>query len=98
MDKYDALNVLIFGIIPVLFFAVFFFKQRKLLWAAPLMSTILTFAVYAMTLEPSIMKIFSNNEWRGFLLLALTMQFGIAAVLTVGGYLMARILKRKSIK
>ena len=96
MDKYDALNVLIFGIIPVLSVAVFFFKKSKLMWAAPLMSTILAFAVYAMTLEPSIMKIFSNNEWRGFLLLALLMQFGIAAIFTVAGYLTAHILKRKN--
>ena len=98
MDKSDALNVLIYGIIPFLSVAVFFVKNRKLLWAAPLISTLLAFPVYAIILEPSIIKIFSNNEWRGFLLLALLMQFGIAVVLTLGGYLMAHILKRKSNK
>ena len=94
MERYEVLNVLLFGVIPVLSVAVIFIKKRKLMWAAPLMSTILAFAVYAMTLEPSITKVFGNNEWRGFLLLALLMQFGIAAVLTVGGYLTAHILKR----
>ena len=96
MDKYDVINVLIFVVIPVISVSVFFFMTRKLLWIAPLLSSILAFAVYAITLEPSIIKIFSNNEWRGFLLLALLMQFGIAAVLTVGGYLTAHILKRKN--
>lgn len=96
MNKYDMLNILIFGIIPVLSVAVFFIKKRKLLWAAPLLSTILAFAVYAITLEPSIIKVFSNNEWRGFLFLALLMQFGIATVLTAVGYLVEHIRKRKA--
>lgn len=96
MDKYDALNVLIFGFFPVLSVAVFFLMKRKLLWAAPLISTVLAFIVYAVALEPSIVKIFSNNEWRGFLLLALLMQFGIAAILTAAGYLLAHILKGKN--
>ena len=96
MDKYDALNVLIFGVFPVLSVAVLFLMKRKLLWAAPLISTVLAFIVYAVALEPSIVKIFSNNEWRGFLLLALLMQFGIAAILTDAGYLLAHILKGKN--
>ena len=95
MDKYDVLNILIFVVIPVISMSVLFFRKRKLLWIAPLLSVMLAFAVYAITLEPSIIKIFSNNEWRGFLLLALLMQFGIAAILTAAGYLMAHILKRK---
>ena len=96
MDKYDVINVLIFVVIPVLSVSVFFFMKRKLLWIAPLLSVMLAFAVYAITLEPSIIKIFSNNEWRGFLLLAMLMQFGIAAVLTAAGYLTAYLLKRKN--
>ena len=96
MDKYDVLNVLIFVVIPVISVSVFFFMKRKLLWIAPLLSSILAFAVYAITLEPSIIKIFSNIEWRGFLLLAMLMQFGIAAVLTAAGYLIAYLLKRKN--
>ena len=95
MDKYDVINVLIFVVIPVLSVSVFFFMKRKLLWIAPLISTVLAFIVYAVALDPFIVKILSNNEWRGFLLLALLMQFGIAAILTATGYLMAHILKRK---
>ena len=96
MDKYDVLNILIFVGIPVISMSVLFFRKRKLLWIAPLLSVMLAFAVYAITLEPSIIKIFSNNEWRGFLLLALLMQFGIAVLLTAVGYLIAYILKRKN--
>ena len=96
MDKYDVINVLIFVVIPVLSVSVFFFMKRKLLWIAPLISTVLAFIVYAIALDPFIVKILSNNEWRGFLLLALLMQFGIAAILTAAGYLVAHILKRKN--
>jgi len=96
MNKYDVLNILIFVVIPVISMSVLFFRKRKLLWIAPLLSVMLAFAVYAITLEPSIIKIFSNNEWRGFLLLALLMQFGIAVLLTAVGYLIAYILKRKN--
>ena len=96
MDKYDVLNVLIFVVIPVISVSVLFFMKRKLLWIAPLLSIMLAFVVYAVTLEPSIIKAFSNNEWRGFLLLALLIQFGIAVLLTAVGYLIAYILKRKN--
>lgn len=96
MDKYDVINVLIFVVIPVISMSVLFFRKRKLLWIAPLLSIMLAFVVYAVTLEPSIIKAFSNNEWRGFLLLALLMQFGIAVLLTAVGYLLAHILKRKN--
>ena len=96
MDKYDVLNILIFVVIPVISVSVLFFRKRRLLWIAPLLSIMLAFIVYAVTLEPSIIKAFSNNEWRGFLLLALLMQFGIAVLLTAVGYLLAHILKRKN--
>ena len=96
MDKYDVLNILIFVVIPVISVSVLFFMKRKLLWIAPLLSIMLAFVVYAVTLEPSIIKAFSNNEWRGFLLLALLIQFGIAVLLTAVGYLIAYILKRKN--
>ena len=96
MDKYDVINVLIFVVIPVISVSVLFFRKRRLLWIAPLLSIMLAFVVYAVTLEPSIIKAFSNNEWRGFLLLALFMQFGIAVILTAVGYLLAHILKRKN--
>ena len=96
MDKYDVINVLIFVVIPVISVSVLFFMKRKLLWIAPLLSIMLAFVVYAVTLEPSIIKAFSNNEWRGFLLLALLIQFSIAVLLTAVGYLLAHILKRKN--
>ena len=89
-------NMLIFGIIPVLTVIVIFIGKRKLLWIAPLISTALSFIAYMTALAPiTITEIFSNNEWRGFFLLAVFMQFVITAVLTLIAYFAAYILKRK---
>jgi Na+/melibiose symporter-like transporter len=41
------------------------------------------------------LEFFSNNEWRGFFILAMLMHFGIAVVLTAIAYFVAYILKRK---
>ena len=93
----DWLNILIFGVIPVLTVAIMFLVKRKMLWAAPIISTILAFVTYMIALLAPITleKFFSNSEWRGFLILALIIHFGIAVVLTVIAYLVAYILKRK---
>lgn len=89
-------NALIFGVIPVLTVIVVFVIQRKLLWTAPLISTVLAFLCYLITLAPiTIVEVFSNNEWRAFYILAMLMQFGITVVLTVVAYFVAYILKRK---
>ena len=89
-------NILIFGIIPVLTVAVIFIVKKKLLWIAPLISTVLAFTSYMIALVPiTIVELFSNNEWRGFFLLAILMQLVITVVLTVIAYFAAYILKRK---
>ena len=93
---YDWWNILIFGIIPVLTVAVIFIVKKKLLWIAPLISTVLAFTSYMIALVPiTIVELFSNNEWRGFFLLAILMQLVITVVLTVIAYFVAYILKRK---
>ena len=95
MDQYDVTNALIFAVLPVLTVATIFFTKRKLLWTAPFISTILAFITYTIALEPSIIKILSNNEWRSFLVLAMLMQLGVAAILTVIAYLVAHRLKQR---
>ena len=89
-------NILIFGVIPVLTVVIIFMTKRKLLWTVPLISTVLAFLCYLITLAPiTIVEVFSNNEWRAFYILAMLMQFGITVVLTVIAYFVAHILKGK---
>ena len=92
----DWWNVLIFGVIPVLTVIVIFFTKRKLLWIAPLISSALAFVTYMIALAPiTLEKLFSNNEWRGFFILAMLMHLGIVVILTAVAYLITYILERK---
>ena len=91
----DWLNILIFGVIPVLTVVIVFLVKRKMLWASPIISTVLALVTYIITIEPTMTEIFCNNEWRGFFLLAMFMHFGIAVVLTAITYFAAYIHKRK---
>ena len=89
-------NILIFGIIPVLTVAVIFIVKKKMLWIAPLISTVLAFISYIIAIVPiTIVELFSNGEWSEFFLLAMLMQLVITVVLTVIAYFVAYILKRK---
>lgn len=99
----DWQNTLIFLIIPVFTVSIVFFIKKKLLWLSPLISTILAFVAYMMNfrlggMQSPIIKIFSNNEWRSFLLLALLIHFVITVIVTMIAYLVAHILKRKQSK
>lgn len=92
-------NILIFGIIPILAVTVIFIGRRKLLWTAPLVSAALSFIAYIIALSPiTISEIFSDNEWRAFFILAMLMHLGIVAVLTILAYIVAYMLKRKSVQ
>ena len=91
----DWWNVLIFGVIPILTVAIIFVVKRNLLWISPIISTTLAFITYTIALTPTITEIFNNNEWRGFFILAMIMQLGIAVAITVIAYFVAYILKRK---
>ena len=89
-------NVLIFGVIPALSVVILFFAKRKLLWIAPLVSTALAFTAYMISFAPiSIVEVLSNNEWRGFFLLAMLMHIAVVVALTVIAYVIAFILNRK---
>ena len=87
----DWWNVSVYGLIPVLSVLLVFFIQRRFLWVAPLISTVSSFAISVMAM-PSILSV---SEYRGFLLWAMLLHFGIAIALTVIAYLVAYILKRK---
>ena len=95
----DWWNILIFGVIPGLTVVIIFIAKRKMLWTAPLISTALAFITYMIALDlislSEMLEFFSNNEWRGFYILAMLMHFGIVVVLTAIAYFVAYILKRK---
>lgn len=94
----DLLNVLIYGVIPLLTVVVIFFVKRKLLLAAPLISTALFVFTYLTVFSVSgieVSDLFGNSEWRGFFLLAMLIQLVIVITITVVAGLIAYILKRK---
>ena len=87
------MELLIFGGIPVLTVAATFLVKRKLLWAAPVM---LALIAYTIALGPvSMAEVFRNSEWRGFLLLAMLIQFGITAMLSAIAGFAAFIIRQK---
>ena len=91
-------NILIFGAIPVLTVVIIFIKKKRL-WTAPLISTALAFIAYIIAFAPiTPVELFSNNEWRGFFILALLIHIVIVVVLTLILYFVSRILKQKQQK
>ena len=91
-----CMELLIFGGIPVLTVAAIFLVKRKLLWAAPVISAALALIVYMVALGPvSMAEVFGNSEWRGFLLLAMLIQFGITAMLSAIAGFAAFIIRQK---
>lgn len=96
----DWFNIVIFGVIPVFTVMVVFFLKRKYLWVSPLISTVLAFITYNVAfrlsgIESPLLKIFTNSEWRGFLLLALIMHIVITIILTIITYLVIYVIKQK---
>ena len=99
----DGWNVLIFGVIPVFSMVVIFSIKRKLLWTAPVISTTLAFITYMIAfrtqgMHTPVIKIFSNNEWRAFFILAMLIHLGIVIFITVIASLVEYILKQKKKK
>ncbi len=92
---------MIFGVIPFLTVLILFFVKRRMLWAAPLISAVLAFIAYMIAfgvqgMQSPVVKIFGNNEWRGFFILAMLMHLGVVLVLTAIAYFVGRILKQKN--
>ena len=95
----DWWNILIFGVIPVLSVLIVFCVNKKFLWIAPLISVVLAFVAYMIALGIinlyDFLKFFSNNEYRGFFILAMFLHFAIAVILTAITYIVTYILKLK---
>jgi len=91
------LNLLVYCVIPFGTVAILFVVRRKLLWAAPAISTALATVTYILvfSLTSPILKVVTNGEWRGFFLLAMLIQLAVVAALTAAAGLLAYLLKRK---
>lgn len=88
----DWWNILIFGVIPVLSVLLVFIVKRKILWIAPLISTVFSIVV-SMIAMPSLL---SNNEHSAmFWGISIPIHLVIVVILTAIAYLVAYILKRK---
>ena len=85
-------NALVFCIIPILSVITVFFLKRKLLWIAPLISTVLSIAISVMMTSTSLL---TYKEHRAmFFGIVIPIQLVIVIILTVGAYLIAYIVKR----
>ena len=85
-------NISLFCIIPILSVVIIFSVKRKLLWIAPLISTVLSVVISVITM-PSIL---SYNEHRAmFFGIALPIHIVSVIVITAIAYLVAYILKQK---
>ena len=88
----DWWNIVFFGVIPILTVAIIFFVKRKLLWTAPLISTVLGVVISVISMP----TIISYSEHRAmFFVLVVPGQFVIGLILTVVAYWVAHILKQK---
>ena len=88
----DWWNVSVFGVIPVLSVAIFFFVKKKSLWIAPLISTVLSIVISIIAI-PSIL---SNSEHRAmFFGISIPVHLVIVIILTAIAYFVAHILKQK---
>ena len=86
------LNVLIYGVIPLLTVVIISVVKRKLLRVAPVISTVLAFISYTMIFTESLKRVgiempvfalFSDAEWRVWCFMAMALQLIIATILTV---------------
>lgn len=85
-------STIIFILLPLLSVTFVFFGKRRLLWIAPLISTILT-VLLTVILEPSMFRV---TEYRTmFFGIVIPIHIAISVVLTVIAYVVAYILKRR---
>ena len=85
-------NVSVFCIIPIISVVIVFIVKRKILWMAPLISSVLS-VVISIIAMPSIL---SNREHRAmFFGISIPIQLVIVIILTAIAYLAAYILKCK---
>ena len=90
------LNVLIFGVIPLLTVVIISVVKRSRLRMAPLISTVLAFTTYVVIFdiaaEVTIVDLLGNIEWRVWCFMAMVLQLIIVTIFTAIAW---GILKRK---
>ncbi len=85
-------NISVFCIIPIISVVIVFNIKRKILWIAPLISSVLS-VVISMIAMPSM---FTNREHRAmFFGISMPIQLVIVIILTAIAYLVVYILKYK---
>lgn len=87
----DWWNISVFGIIPVFTVVLIFFVKRKLLWTAPLISTIIS-VIISIIAVPNIL---SEGEYRAHFGIGILLHLAIVVLLTMIAYLVAHSIKRK---
>ena len=89
---WDWWNITVFCVIPLLSVVTIFFIKRKVLWIAPLISTVLSIVISVIAM-PSIL---SYSEHRAmFFGISIPIHLVITIALTAIAYFVAFILKRK---
>ena len=90
------LNVLIYGVIPLLTVVIISVVKRSRLRMAPLISTVLAFTTYVVIFdiaaEVTIVDLLGNIEWRVWCFMAMVLQLIIVTIFTAIAW---GILKRK---
>ena len=90
------LNVLIFGVIPLLTVVIISVVKRSRLRMAPLISTVLAFTTYVVIFDiaagVTIVDLLGNIEWRVWCFMAMVLQLIIVTIFTAIAW---GILKRK---
>ena len=88
----DWYNIVIFGVIPIASVTLMYFIKRKLLWIAPLISTILAVVVTIID-SPTILTYSEHRNM--FFILVVPGHFVIGIILTVIAYVVGYLLKQK---
>ena len=90
------LNVLIYGVIPLLTVVIISVVKRSRLRMAPLISTVLAFTTYVVIFDiaagVTIVDLLGNIEWRVWCFMAMVLQLIIVTIFTAIAW---GILKRK---
>ncbi len=87
----DWWNISVFGITPVFTVVLIFVVKRKLLWTAPLISTVIS-VIISIIAVPDIL---SEGEYLAHFGISILFHFAIVVLLTIIAYIVAHIIKRK---
>ena len=87
----DWWNISVFGIIPVFTVVLIFFVKRRLLWTAPLISTVIS-VIISIIAVPDIL---SEGEYRAHFGIDIFFHLAIVVLLTIIAYIAVHIIKRK---